>query len=117
MRTLEVIHSLIAATIKYRVTVITGASSDMGKAISRDLVRKGWKVAMADIHPNTGLSEELVTGRYSSNVMLPIMTAKRRCFRKFGFDMGGLMPSVRLLESLTGAPSSSLTIEASIISL
>jgi NAD(P)-dependent dehydrogenase (short-subunit alcohol dehydrogenase family) len=31
----------------------------MGEAISRDLVSRGWKVAMADIHPNTDLSEEL----------------------------------------------------------
>ncbi|KAK3061569.1 hypothetical protein LTS18_005908 [Coniosporium uncinatum] len=31
----------------------------MGKALSRDLVQKGWRVAMADIRPNGELSKEL----------------------------------------------------------
>jgi len=34
----------------------------MGKALSRDLVQKGWKVAMADIRPNEELSKELGEG-------------------------------------------------------
>jgi NAD(P)-dependent dehydrogenase (short-subunit alcohol dehydrogenase family) len=31
----------------------------MGQGLSRDLVIKGWKVAMADIQPNADLSKEL----------------------------------------------------------
>ncbi|KAF2837877.1 15-hydroxyprostaglandin dehydrogenase [Patellaria atrata CBS 101060] len=42
-----------------RVAIVTGASSGMGLALSRDLVNRGWKVAMADINPNVELSKEL----------------------------------------------------------
>ncbi|OCL09739.1 15-hydroxyprostaglandin dehydrogenase [Glonium stellatum] len=42
-----------------RVAIVTGASSGMGEGITRDLVSKGWKVAMADIQPNAELAREL----------------------------------------------------------
>lgn len=42
-----------------KVAIVTGASSGMGEALSRDLTSKGWKVAMADIQANEELSKEL----------------------------------------------------------
>ncbi|KAF1991818.1 15-hydroxyprostaglandin dehydrogenase [Aulographum hederae CBS 113979] len=42
-----------------KVAIVTGASSGMGLALSRDLVQKGWRVAMTDIRPNAELSREL----------------------------------------------------------
>ncbi|KAM0278484.1 hypothetical protein ACHAQH_005151 [Verticillium albo-atrum] len=42
-----------------RVAIITGASSGMGEALSRNLAGKGWHVAMADINANDALSSEL----------------------------------------------------------
>lgn len=42
-----------------RVAIVTGASSGMGEALSRDLVSRGWQVAMADIQANEELSKEL----------------------------------------------------------
>lgn len=45
--------------MKSRVAIVTGASSGMGEALSRDLVSGDWKVAMADARPNIELSDEL----------------------------------------------------------
>ncbi|KAK4988542.1 hypothetical protein LTR50_003837 [Elasticomyces elasticus] len=42
-----------------RVAIVTGASSGIGSALSRDLVSNGWEVAMADLNDNQALSEEL----------------------------------------------------------
>jgi NADP-dependent 3-hydroxy acid dehydrogenase YdfG len=42
-----------------KVAIVTGASSGMGLALSRDLVARGWNVAMADIRRNEELSKEL----------------------------------------------------------
>ncbi|KAF2418940.1 NAD(P)-binding protein [Tothia fuscella] len=42
-----------------RVAIVTGASSGMGQALARELVQRGWKVALADVQPNEALSKEL----------------------------------------------------------
>ncbi|KAM5366557.1 hypothetical protein ACJZ2D_010454 [Fusarium nematophilum] len=42
-----------------RVAIVTGASSGMGEALSEDLVKRGWQVAMADIQPNEDLASRL----------------------------------------------------------
>ncbi|KAK5110480.1 hypothetical protein LTR62_005831 [Meristemomyces frigidus] len=44
-----------------KVAIVTGASSGMGEAITRELVGRGWYVAMADIRPNAALSHDLGT--------------------------------------------------------
>ncbi|KAK3717075.1 hypothetical protein LTR37_006130 [Vermiconidia calcicola] len=53
-----------------RVAIVTGASSGMGEALSRELVRLGWQVAMADIQENKRLSDELGSKAkfYNTNV-------------------------------------------------
>ncbi|ORY08727.1 15-hydroxyprostaglandin dehydrogenase [Clohesyomyces aquaticus] len=42
-----------------RVAIVTGGNSGMGMALARDLVKTGWKVAIADINENPGLAKEL----------------------------------------------------------
>ncbi|EME86559.1 uncharacterized protein MYCFIDRAFT_65264 [Pseudocercospora fijiensis CIRAD86] len=42
-----------------RVAIVTGASSGMGEALTRELVSKNWIVAMADLHENPQLSQDL----------------------------------------------------------
>lgn len=42
-----------------RVAIVTGSSSGMGQDLARGLVQRGWKVALADINENVGLSKEL----------------------------------------------------------
>ncbi|TKA74981.1 hypothetical protein B0A49_02556 [Cryomyces minteri] len=42
-----------------RVAIVTGASSGMGEGLARDLVSRGWKVAMADLQRNEPLEQEL----------------------------------------------------------
>ena len=44
-----------------KVAIVTGAASGIGLALSRNLVSKGWKVAMGDINQQTGeqLASEL----------------------------------------------------------
>jgi 15-hydroxyprostaglandin dehydrogenase (NAD) len=37
-----------------RVAVVTGAASGIGLAISKDLITKGWKVALADVNERAG---------------------------------------------------------------
>jgi NAD(P)-dependent dehydrogenase (short-subunit alcohol dehydrogenase family) len=46
--------------MEIRVAIVTGASSGIGEALSRDLVSRGWTVAMADVRPNIEPSGELV---------------------------------------------------------
>ena len=41
------------------VAIVTGGNSGMGMAISRRLVEKGWKVAIADIRENKTFAQEL----------------------------------------------------------
>ncbi|XP_014561131.1 hypothetical protein COCVIDRAFT_33825 [Bipolaris victoriae FI3] len=45
--------------VEHRVAIVTGGNSGMGMGISRGLVEKGWKVAIADIQENRELAEEL----------------------------------------------------------
>jgi NAD(P)-dependent dehydrogenase (short-subunit alcohol dehydrogenase family) len=42
-----------------RVAIVTGASSGMGQVLARELVQRGWKVALADIQENIAFSKEL----------------------------------------------------------
>ncbi|KAK5128937.1 hypothetical protein LTR85_000270 [Meristemomyces frigidus] len=42
-----------------RIAIVTGASSGMGEALSRELVNRGWFVAMVDVKDNAALLEEL----------------------------------------------------------
>lgn len=42
-----------------RVAIVTGGSSGIGMALVRDLVSRGWKVAIADVQENEALMEEL----------------------------------------------------------
>ncbi|KXT13718.1 hypothetical protein AC579_10075 [Pseudocercospora musae] len=44
-----------------RVAIVTGASSGMGEALSRELVSRKWIVAMADVKANARLLSELGT--------------------------------------------------------
>ncbi|KAK5712234.1 hypothetical protein LTR17_018047 [Elasticomyces elasticus] len=46
-------------TSESRVAIVTGASSGMGEALTRELVNRGWFVAMADIRESPALSAEL----------------------------------------------------------
>ncbi|CAK7236331.1 hypothetical protein SBRCBS47491_009601 [Sporothrix bragantina] len=41
------------------VALVTGASSGMGEAFTRDLVRQGWHVAMLDLRPNPKIIDDL----------------------------------------------------------
>lgn len=45
--------------VEHRVAIVTGGNSGMGMGISRGLIEKGWKVAIADIQENRELAEEL----------------------------------------------------------
>ncbi|KAF2705282.1 hypothetical protein K504DRAFT_440365 [Pleomassaria siparia CBS 279.74] len=42
-----------------RVAIVTGGNSGMGMALTRHLVTRGWKVAVADIKANPEFSDEL----------------------------------------------------------
>ncbi|KAH9827356.1 15-hydroxyprostaglandin dehydrogenase [NAD(+)] [Teratosphaeria destructans] len=42
-----------------KVAIVTGASSGMGEALTRDLVSRGWWVAMADIQENQTLALDM----------------------------------------------------------
>lgn len=42
-----------------RVAIVTGGNSGIGTAIVQDLIKRGWKVAIADIKENKELVEEL----------------------------------------------------------
>ncbi|KAK4575032.1 hypothetical protein LTR86_000882 [Recurvomyces mirabilis] len=48
----------MGSAVEQKVAIVTGASSGMGEAITRELVSRGWHVAMADIRPNDALSRE-----------------------------------------------------------
>lgn len=37
-----------------KVAIVTGAASGIGLALTRDLISKGWKVAMGDINQQAG---------------------------------------------------------------
>ncbi|EXJ78175.1 hypothetical protein A1O3_09336 [Capronia epimyces CBS 606.96] len=37
-----------------KVAFITGAASGMGQAVSRDLIKKGWTIAVIDLDRKTG---------------------------------------------------------------
>lgn len=41
------------------VAIVTGGNSGMGMGIVRQLVKRGWKVAIADINENKEFAEEL----------------------------------------------------------
>lgn len=41
------------------VAIVTGGNSGMGKGIVQMLVKKGWKVAIADISENKSFAQEL----------------------------------------------------------
>jgi NAD(P)-dependent dehydrogenase (short-subunit alcohol dehydrogenase family) len=45
-----------------QVAIVTGGNSGMGAALARDLVKRGWKVAVADIQENQELAKELGEG-------------------------------------------------------
>lgn len=53
-----------------QVAIVTGGNSGMGAALTRDLVKRGWKVAIADIQENKELEKELGDGAsfYKCNV-------------------------------------------------
>jgi NAD(P)-dependent dehydrogenase (short-subunit alcohol dehydrogenase family) len=42
-----------------RVAIVTGGNKGMGMSIIRDLVQRGWQVAIADIMENQEFAEEL----------------------------------------------------------
>lgn len=42
-----------------QVAIVTGGNSGMGMGITRRLVEKGWKVAVADINENQKFADEL----------------------------------------------------------
>ena len=46
-------------TTSSRVAIVTGGNSGMGMGIVRNLIEKGWKVAIADINENKKFAEEL----------------------------------------------------------
>lgn len=90
----------------------------MGMALVRDLVRRGWKVAVADINENKALVEELGGGAsfHKCNVadydrcvrseslirsIAHFSTVKRRCFKAFGISTGVSMRYVPMQASLT----------------
>ncbi|KAK0856366.1 hypothetical protein LTS02_010645 [Friedmanniomyces endolithicus] len=41
-----------------RVAIVTGASSGIGEALTRELINRGWFVAMADLRESTALTDE-----------------------------------------------------------
>jgi NAD(P)-dependent dehydrogenase (short-subunit alcohol dehydrogenase family) len=41
------------------VAIVTGGSRGMGMSIVRDLIQRGWKVAVADINEDKAFTEEL----------------------------------------------------------
>lgn len=43
----------------HHVAIVTGGNSGMGMGLSRRLVEKGWKVAIADIQENREFAQEL----------------------------------------------------------
>lgn len=45
-----------------QVAIVTGGNSGMGMALARDLIKRGWKVAIADINENKTFAEELADG-------------------------------------------------------
>jgi NAD(P)-dependent dehydrogenase (short-subunit alcohol dehydrogenase family) len=53
-----------------RVAIVTGGNSGMGMALVRELVNRGWKVAVADINENNTFAEELgdASSFYKCNV-------------------------------------------------
>ena len=98
------------------VAIVTGASSGMGLALARDLVQRGWKVAIADINENKEFAAELgdASTFYKTNVAdydrcdgnslcdifhanRLVILVKRRCSRTYGTRMGVLMHSVQTL--------------------
>ena len=42
-----------------QVAIVTGGNSGMGMALAKDLVKTGWKVAIADIQENQTFAAEL----------------------------------------------------------
>ena len=42
-----------------QVAIVTGGNSGMGMALAQDLVKTGWKVAIADIQENKTFAAEL----------------------------------------------------------
>lgn len=46
----------------FRVAIVTGGNSGMGMGLTRDLVKRGWKVAVADINENPKFADELGDG-------------------------------------------------------
>jgi NAD(P)-dependent dehydrogenase (short-subunit alcohol dehydrogenase family) len=44
---------------RFRVAVVTGGSSGIGRGITVWLINQGWNVAVADINEDTHFAEEL----------------------------------------------------------
>ncbi|KAH7162192.1 15-hydroxyprostaglandin dehydrogenase [Dactylonectria estremocensis] len=65
-----------------RVAIVTGASSGMGEALSEDLAKRGWKVAMADIRPNAELASKLGDSASFHTCDVADYDSQARCFQE-----------------------------------
>lgn len=73
-----------------QTTQVLTLQSGIGEALSEDLVKHGWQVAMADIRPNADLSEKL--GDNASFHMCDVSDydSQARCFQQVWDTYGRL---------------------------